>query len=611
MSIRSSFPTDSPSLVLDFANSRRLDPRITFTRAQTGNISSYMGPDGLIKYAGPDQPRFDHKLNPRTNLFNNATSPDTLNGWLKGPGTTRHGLTAAPDGTNTAVIYSGDGIPGGDFVAQAKNLLANTTYTVSVYARLVSGAAPTAGTIIGADYNNGTGPVRSTVAMNGNLTSEWKRFSTTFTNVTAVSGYGMYFVADPNNTAQIAIWGAKMEIGSSATSFSPDDEVDKIESLGLLIEESRSNIHQSNHTQLRGSGTGNGERFHWDATSSDVIAPDGTNSTFKAYVDGTEINPGGSLYIINAINTTYTSTNIHTSSVFIKPALETKFRFTAHDQYASATNGGVADNITFEFDLSTPQGSVTLIESGGISATVTPYPNGWYRCSWTYYRNSANPRNSLYAVIIYPLTWQNANTGVGTICYVWGPQVEQGAFPTSYIPTNGSAVTRNDENVILGGSGFTSFYNQDEGTMVCEAELIKNLRGLSSTFDRFYQVTNDLFSIGAPTAYLDPTNDNVYFRYRIDDSNSQAVVLDNYFINQSPPPDLTKFAIAYQDANYAVCGNGENVVRDTDGIHIKDSTRLMIGRQPNNLLAQLNGIMKKLSYYPIRLSNAQLQELTK
>ena len=63
MSIKSSYPTDSPSLVLDFANSRRLDPRITFTRAQTGNISSYMGPDGLIKYAGPDQPRFDHRYN--------------------------------------------------------------------------------------------------------------------------------------------------------------------------------------------------------------------------------------------------------------------------------------------------------------------------------------------------------------------------------------------------------------------------------------------------------------------------------------------------------------------------------------------------------------------
>jgi hypothetical protein len=51
------FPSVRPTLDLDFANSKTLDPRITFTRASGG---SYVGADGLIKYAGVNEARFDH-----------------------------------------------------------------------------------------------------------------------------------------------------------------------------------------------------------------------------------------------------------------------------------------------------------------------------------------------------------------------------------------------------------------------------------------------------------------------------------------------------------------------------------------------------------------------
>jgi hypothetical protein len=51
------FPTIRPTLDLNFARTKTLDPRITFTRSSGG---SYVGPDGIIKYAGVNQPRFDH-----------------------------------------------------------------------------------------------------------------------------------------------------------------------------------------------------------------------------------------------------------------------------------------------------------------------------------------------------------------------------------------------------------------------------------------------------------------------------------------------------------------------------------------------------------------------
>jgi hypothetical protein len=57
MTIKALYPTSRPSLNLDFANTKRLDLRITFTRASTG---TYIGDNGLIKTAAVNEARFDH-----------------------------------------------------------------------------------------------------------------------------------------------------------------------------------------------------------------------------------------------------------------------------------------------------------------------------------------------------------------------------------------------------------------------------------------------------------------------------------------------------------------------------------------------------------------------
>ena len=51
------FPNVRPSLDLRFALTKKLDPRITFTRGSTG---TYFGSDGLMRTAGVNEPRFDH-----------------------------------------------------------------------------------------------------------------------------------------------------------------------------------------------------------------------------------------------------------------------------------------------------------------------------------------------------------------------------------------------------------------------------------------------------------------------------------------------------------------------------------------------------------------------
>jgi hypothetical protein len=57
MTIKNLYPASRPSLDLNFAKLKRLDPRITFSRASS---ATYVDADGLIKSATAGQARFDH-----------------------------------------------------------------------------------------------------------------------------------------------------------------------------------------------------------------------------------------------------------------------------------------------------------------------------------------------------------------------------------------------------------------------------------------------------------------------------------------------------------------------------------------------------------------------
>lgn len=153
------------------------------------------------------------------NLIPSYTNTMTAaNGWGVGPNTTYVGSTTAPDGSATAVTYTGNGSGANEFISKSINYTANTTYTASVWARLSSGTVPTNGTILTISYNNGSVATRSTVPYSGNLTSTWQRFSTTYTNINA-GPHSAFFAADQTNTANIDIWGAQVELGNTATIY--------------------------------------------------------------------------------------------------------------------------------------------------------------------------------------------------------------------------------------------------------------------------------------------------------------------------------------------------------------------------------------------------------
>ena len=63
---------------------------------------------------------------------------------------------------------------------------------------------------------------------------------------------------------------------------------------------------------------------------------------------------------------------------------------------------------------------------------------------------------------------------VGETIYAWGIQLEQGSFPTSYIPTSGSTLIRAAETCQLTGSNFYPYINRNAFTILFNSGPVEN-----------------------------------------------------------------------------------------------------------------------------------------
>jgi len=237
-SSQNNFPSVRPTLDLDFANTRTLDPRITFTRASGG---SYVGADGLIKYAGVNEARFDHDPTTgeslgllieaaRTNLsLNSQDFTDNVSnvGWRISSSTSRAYLIANtgiddPSGGTTASRWASGTTNVEELIYHItpSTLTFGNTYTASCWIRRVSGSGEV-GFIIG---DNAGGFVTS--QLDSVPYGTWVRchFSRTITGVSG--GPRAYITVYPSNffsgtPTTIDIWGYQMEEGAFPTSYIP------------------------------------------------------------------------------------------------------------------------------------------------------------------------------------------------------------------------------------------------------------------------------------------------------------------------------------------------------------------------------------------------------
>jgi hypothetical protein len=561
MAIQSNFPAIKPSLNLDFANTKKLDSRITFTRASTATY-----------YDGVTTAKAEENLLLRSQDYSATWTVTNL--------TPVTGKTA-PDSTSTAT----------EFTATAANAVLTQgytavagSYTFSVFLRRVTGSGDIQ---IAAD--NGTWTTKV-------ITGTWARYDVTQTVAAGSKTAGVRVVTD---TDAIEVWGAQLEQRSSVTSYTAtttqpitnyipvlltaannvprfDHNPTTAESLGLLIEESRTNLLTYSADFADAAWT----KTDTTITSNTVVAPDGTLTADLA-IPNTSSTP----HIIQYPNVTTSTTTTSTVSFFVKKAGYT----TIHLRYGvqSTTNRGQAD-------ISLLTGAVTNLQNVGTatgsSCSVTNIGNDWWRVALSVNPNDAAATQT--RLLIYPnVSTAYAGDGYSGI-YIWGAQLEAGAFPTSYIATGAATATRSADAASMTGTNFSSWYNQSEGTLYAEL----SVRALAASSG---VVLNDNTITNRIRLAFTSTSDQA----TITTSGTSQAVLDGGtpVINT-----ITKAIVAYKVNDFALSLAAGAVATDTSGV-LPIVNQVQIGAETTTAG---NITVKKVSYYTLRLTNAQLQALT-
>ncbi len=352
------------------------------------------------------------------------------------------------------------------------------------------------------------------------------------------------------------------------------------ESLGLLIEESRTNALAASEELSASYYT----KSFLTVTADQSTAPDG-NTTADEAIPTTS----GTYHRIVRSGITVTAPCV--ISLFVKANGYNHFQLRLRGASASRATAFDVSNGTVTQEMEAGVGETAI----GMGLTPVDYGNGWWRLSMV--RTDTDTINTIDLSVLdtgTPGSQTYGFVGDGTSSvFLWGAMIEEGSLPTSYIPTTSGPVTRAADVVSITGTDFSSWFNQSEGTVFSDV----TTRWLSGRTDNGTII--QCGSGASPAGRL--------FQRRRGSSGNHAFQFSGSDVIVSVPTYSYKAASRYNTTSYKTCANGtlsnEGSVVTGD---LTTLTRAQIGSNGSNFL---NGWIKRLAVLPTR-TDQELIDLT-
>lgn len=363
------------------------------------------------------------------------------------------------------------------------------------------------------------------------------------------------------------------------------DYTDSLTSPSFLLEPQSTNLFQRSEEFDNSYWTKN----NLSVTPNQLASPNGSTNADKVILDSGTNNINGGLY--REISTT--ASTQYAFSIFAKKG---EYRYGTIGFGSNASNG-------FNFDL---EQGIILSEFNAssqytnVSKEMIDYGNGWYKLIVVTTDDIGSnrfigirPHNTV------PTATNNnyPSTGDGTSgIYVWGAQLEQKSFATSYIPTLGSAVTRSAET--CNNAGNSTVFNDTEGVLYAEIAALAD------------DLTNRVISIS------DSSNDNAVtlrFKNNTNQLNFQVRANDaNAIFRNITVSDITEFAkvaFKYKSGESSVFVNGTKVLSISETFTFTNTLN-QLRFEAASTADDFYGKTKSVYVFNETLTDDELQQLT-
>jgi hypothetical protein len=521
--------------------------------------------------------------------------------WNKYQATITSNATTAPNGTLTADSITDNTSNDVHIAYQDMAGIVAGTYTISVYAKAstlshinlqwYSGSAFYTSNAFNLSNGTTTGANQSIESVGNG----WYRCIFTFT--TTVSGLQYPYIMTNNGTSNVYvgtgqsvfIWGCQLNIGATAKPYFPTTDRLNVPRLtyqnggggcpSLLLEK-----QSTNYCLWSEDFTTTWSLTNTIATANQTTSPDGTQNADKL----SDTNGTGQHRYFQNVLTGLTNQTL-SFSIYAKQGTH---------RYIS---WGVTDDTDYRGQVVVDLQTGTITDQFTASATlsnlsVVSQGNGWYKISGTIAvsANWAGGNAYAFGLMLNSSSWSTAGyTGNNTNFYIWGAQVEQSSYPTSYIPTTSSSATRVADACFK--TGISSLIGQTSGSVFFDF----TVDSVTQPGDPVLWYMKDG---GAGERYVELYSNGNLVYAEIDGSGPIATITKS-----SLTVGRHKCAIAYATNDFVFYVDGVQIGTDTSGTPNGFST---FGLQ--YYLSVYTGQQKvnQAAIFKTRLTNAELASLT-